>query len=359
MSAKSLLDIERMLQLFSRDSSPSACLAATLGVLLQVFAMRSETANRELDWFLTRMYRAFELDQTRIYFDRFGRYCGHGVWTCIPDELERRMLEIGAHEWPAEDFHAAGNVWVLQFSALHGSLLNVLLELRRHIPSDAESVSYFRYKRGGVSCKRVSRRNLWAIHGPPEAEPSINIEWLLFGEESEEFRHNASALLDSAIQMGMAAMLLGKLAEYSALPLAALFSRIRNPIQRRQYRLYTSTAGAPIAFYTWAWMESEDLRRHGARPVYALELGDWNEGSELFLCDAVATEEGVDRLLEDLRGGLYSRDRLFVYPCCGSDRDQELRVFHENLRGGLMAEPRGGAGGARDVARAILGRKYD
>lgn len=353
-----LFDIERMLRLFGRDSSRSACLAATLGVLFQIFATRSESANRELNWLLSRVFRAFELDQIRIYFDRYGRYCGHGIWTCIPEELERRMLEIGAQEWPAEDFHAGGNVWVLHFNALYGSLLDVLPDLFRHLPGGVESVSYFRYKRGRVSCKRASRKDLRTLDRPQtDADPSTDAEWLVLGEESEEFRSNARALLESAIHVGMAAMLLGQLPQYSALPLAALFTRIRNPIQRRQYRLYISSTGAPIAFYTWAWMDSDVLRRHGSRPVYALELAEWNEGSELFLCDAVATAQGANLVLEDLRGKWYSGERLFVYPCCGADRGQRLRVFEENRRGGLLAERKEGAGGARDVARAILSAK--
>lgn len=349
-----ILDVERMLELFQQGRQPVSRLAATLGLFLEIFGARNDAANHNLDWLVSRVIRAYELDQVRVYFDRYGRYCGHVIWTCVPEAAEQRILEIGPDEWFGEQFAAVGDIWILDFSAQYGRFGDILLDLSKQVPIGVEAVNYFRSKSGARICKRISRRDVRSRQRLSTVERSTDTKWLMFDGESEEFRHSAAAAIDAATRMGMAALILARLPEYLAMPLTVLFPRIRNPIRRQQYRLYTSIAGDPIGFYTWAWMESDALMSHGAKPISALDLGEWNEGLELFLCDAVATDEGVGRVFSDLSGEWYPSENLFVYPCFEGHLTDRLRAYQVNGRGRILPAAPRNASGVLNLSRALI-----
>lgn len=263
------------------------------------------------------------------------------------------MREIGLDEWSAEEFHPEGNVWIIELNALYGRTRDIVFDLSRLFPENAESVSYCRYKRTKAIYKRVPRRR---IYGSREVECSVDDQWLISSDESEGLRHSAAVEMELAIRIGMAVMILGQLPEYSAMPLSAIFHRVRNPIQRRQYRLYTSPTGDPIGFYTWAWMESDELRRRGAKPLSALELGDWSDGLELFLCDAVAAGAGLEGMWQDLRGRWFPTEKLFIYPDIDDHPVDTLRVFDACEDGRTLPGAGVSSTGAHNVARALIGR---
>jgi hemolysin-activating ACP:hemolysin acyltransferase len=269
--------------------------------------------------------------------------------------MGKSMQEIGPDDWPAEEFHPIGNVCILEFNALYGRMRDVFSDLSRLFPEDTESVAYCRYKRGRAIYKRVSRKNRSPIHRPQEVEPSEDDQWLISSDESEGLRHSAAVEIELAIGIGMAAMILGQLPEYSAMPLSGVFNRIRNPIQRRQYRLYTSLSGNPVGFYSWAWIESDALRTPGVKGLSALELGDWSDGLELFLCDAVAAGEGLDRLWRDLCAGWFPTEKLYIYPDVDRYPAETLRVFDAREDGRPLPGAGARTSGAYDVARALIG----
>lgn len=349
-------DIDRMLELFKRDSNRPTRLGATLGTLLRIFAAKNDTANRSLAWLVTTVGRAFDLNQVQLYFDKFGRCCGHVIWACIPEGLSQKMRDMGSTEWPVEELSTIGDVWIMEFNALYGALTDILCAFNRRIPASAGAVCYSRSRRDRKMYRRVSRRAKWSSQSCPRGEPSMDDEWLMSSEESDGLRHSAAIEMDLVIRMGMAAIVLVQLPEYSAMSLSAFFNRVRNPIQRLQYRLYTSSTGEPIGFYTWAWMQSDELLRHGVKSLSALELGDWSEGLELFLCDAVANCVGLERMSQDLRGGWLPKQKLFVYPSVDGNQCEHLRVFDAKDGGRILPHESVSASGVYNLARALNGR---
>jgi hemolysin-activating ACP:hemolysin acyltransferase len=64
--------------------------------------------------------------------------------------------------------------------------------------------------------------------------------------------------------------------------------------------LYNSK-GSPVAFATWAFVTDEVAQAMLADPNYCLDISEWNEGDQLWLCDFVAPFGEARNLVRKLR----------------------------------------------------------
>lgn len=349
-----VLNIDGILDLFSEERSKETRIATILGFLMMATVGRREVSPCTLGWFLRGMRRAADLGQVQLYFDGFGRYCGHVVWTCLPINREREMLQHGPRILVAEDFSMQGELWILDFRALYGEWREILIDMQTLLPDAGKSISYFRYKEGVRLAKRISRCRL---DYPGNSSGSRSFcEWgaFLASDDGVAFRQATRQTLDFAREVGFAAQLLSLLPKYADMPLDKVFGHFRNAIQRRQYRLYVSESGCAAGFFTWAWMEARDVRSKRMESPRTVEYGQWNEGRDLFLCDAVATQEGVCDVLEDLRGRWHSSEKLFVFPRGDDDRADNTCAFPVYAGRRMLPDIAGPAEGVLDIAQALL-----
>jgi hemolysin-activating ACP:hemolysin acyltransferase len=302
--------IEKMLTMTHLDGSLQNKRRAMLGLALNLLAEQPAIASHSLDWHYQRLDRAIELRQLTFYFDRFGRNCGYVLWTRVPSELEGDLLKHGPSVLSAHQFSDKGAVWILDFRARFGELPNIIAELLNTLPSDCDTLTYFRYKRG----RRIVKQTCWRDKDLVSKNTSRKClvdeaEWLQ-GDQGGSLLSSAKAGLEISTHCGLILELFARLPRYACMPLSVVLGRIRYALGTKQYFLLRSQDDAPLAFYSWLWRESSDLT--SSVPLHELELSEWRDGRDALLGDAVAAREGIDALRNELFAfaqGLWS-----VYP---------------------------------------------
>ena len=306
----SIFTLDRMRDLLSDSPKHASRLDTILGLLVPTMGVQANIGYT-LHWVLTRIRRAVTLGQVQVYFDRFGRYCGYVLWTQIAAEQEVEILKRGPLAWDGAEFSTQGEVWVLEFKARYGETASIIAEFCSNLPEECQSISYFHSRNGRWAAKRASRRDALSYSRKLERGSDV-AESFLLSEWGPESRHYALQALNAGTDFGRICRLLAQVPEYTRTPATLVTCRIRHAIRKRQYRLYMSDSATPIAFYTWARREVSERERFAAKPHYAWDLDEWNDGRDLFLCDAVARNEGIGRLMQDLKTDWCPSEQLFV-----------------------------------------------
>jgi len=311
----SIAALQRLLRI-EADSADRSFVA--LGLLTQAQMPRHMRCDsRKL---LERWRLAARLGQLQVYFDHFGRYCGHILWTCVASEVRNEILEAGPDEWDLERFSCKGDTWILEFSALYGTVKNIMCAWVRDLPQDCVSISYFRVKGEKTRiAKQVARADISSSQSHSSVK-SIPTEPFILSADGAEFRHAVEQKWNVSLDLGRIMVLLCNVPEYASAPLAMIYSRVRHAIRKKQYRLYVSDTGEPVGFFSWAWLDASERECSCCPEVHTLSPEEWDEGRELVLCDAVAEGVGFALVMEDLRRRWQPGESFCVYPRVGEAR---------------------------------------
>ena len=312
-----MVSLSQLLTLTGRSNSESDYHAAMVGLVLSMLAMHPTVASRSVGWHYHRLVRALELEQVKLYFDRFGRCSGYIWWTHASAELEAALLKSGPEGLDAADFSTSGEAWIVDLRANLGELTNILLDLRDTLQGTANTLTYFRYKRGKRIAKRITADDrvplLWRKSPPSER---AELAWLC-SDKGRSALESMAANLQGAIDRGKALGLLTRLPRYAELPLPAMLKRLGPSLENRQYRLLCSPTGEPKGFCSWAWREAAEIPMD--KPLHALEAYEWHDGRDALLCDAAATRGNIGDLRREL-STIASVDWL-IYPDVGNEKE--------------------------------------
>lgn len=311
IKSEHMIPLQRMLELTPHGGHPNAVTAATIGLFVAASVERGAPLSAPLAWYLERLHRAAELHQIKFYFDRFGRYCGHVWWTHAPASCELVLLRQGPDGLAASNFSSEGDAWILDFGAQFGALASILVDMRDNVLAHGSTLTYFRYKRNHRMAKRISRENR-ASFLKRRGDASIPCHDALTSDHDLLFL--AASVAEKYIHLGMTLMLFGQQSRFAQMPLARAFHRIRHPLELGQYRLLVSPDQVPMGFYSWAWLDATENAKAGFRPLDQLDASEWNEGRELFLCDAIATLNGKAAMLDEMVNTWYAGEALYFYP---------------------------------------------
>lgn len=291
--------------------------AALLGLGLALMAEHPEVATRSLGWHYALLRRAIELNQIKVYFDRFGRFCGYAWWVQVSLALESRLLRQGMGGLKVDVLSMEGTPWMLDFRASHGALPTILLDLRDALSPRSESLTYFRYKRGRRLAKRVMRESPASFFR--RASPVLALEdmvWLRC-DRARSALASARSVLEKWATSGRVLEVLAHADRYALMPLPSVLGRIRYALDFRQSMVLLASDGEPQAFFSWAWRETAEHAGAKTKPLHAWEPGEWRDGRDPWLCDAVARPGGGSALRHALvtfahgGRGLYIADTLY------------------------------------------------
>jgi hemolysin-activating ACP:hemolysin acyltransferase len=328
-----MFDLKQMLELTSRGNHSRFLEAAAIGLFVVAKAELGGTSSGPLGWHLTRFRRAIELDQITFYFDHFGRYVGHAWWTQVPAYLEPQLINGGPDNLDVKDFSLKGNAWLIDFNAQLGALPDILLDIRDNAFRNCETLTYFRFKKNRRIVKRITRNSEASFFRASPKTTEISRHTLLIDRELFFF---ACTRMEKFIHLGMALMLLSQQPKFAQMPLSVVFHRIRRPMEFKQYQMHVSADNEPLSFFTWAWLEVTERIKLGFRPMHTLEAYEWNEGTQLFLCDAVAAPNGIGSVLRDLADAWHTGETLYLYPATdGSASASTITCFSSSDRLGL------------------------
>ncbi len=299
--------------------------AVLLGLGLSLLTEHPEVAPRGLGWHYALLSRAIELNQIKVYFDRFGRFCGYAWWVDVPPALEPRLLKQGLGVLGANELSMDGTCWMVDFRASLGALPAILLDLRDALSPGSGSLTYFRYKRGRRIAKRLTRESPASFFRRASLASVVDEMVWLRSDQGRSAMASVRSLLEGWKMSGEVLELFAHVDRYAQMPLPCVLGRIRYAFEFRQFTVLRTTEGEPQAFYSWAWRETEELVQ--AKPLHAWEPGEWRDGRDACLCDAVATSDGAHALRHALATfaqdgpGLYVADAPHGVRCAVSSSE--------------------------------------
>ncbi len=294
--------------------------AVLLGLGLSLMAEHREVAKHSLGWHHALLKRAIALNQIKVYFDRFGRFCGYAWWAQVPSAQESRLLKQGMGAMEVDPLSMEGAPWMLDFRASLGALPTILLDLRDTLSPRSESLTYFRYKRGRRLAKRVTRESTASFFRHASSTVASGDTVWLRCDRARSALASARAVLEKWMMSGRALDVLAHTDRYALMPLPSVMGRILYALEFRQAEVLLAPDGEPQAFYSWAWRETEELSQAETRPLHTWEPGEWRDGRDPWLCDAVAKPGGGRALRNALAtfacgaGGLYIADPSYGGP---------------------------------------------
>jgi len=299
--------LQNLLKITGHQVDKETLRFATLGFLIPLFSERPALAFGNLRWHKDRILAAIALDQLRLCFDQFGRFCGHVLWTSVAPDMESVLLKHGSEAIEGNHFSDGDNIWILDMGSHGGKLNNLLSVLRDDWLADAPAVTYLRVKNGRRLAKRLSRNSISSFFRAPHTEEFSDI---LARQDGSGLLHSCREVVESAIEAGQFFELMGETPEMSQLPIAMVVARLRAPLNLRQRKLYFGTDGKPAGFITWAWLENDTVT---PKPIHALQPFEWNEGESLCLMDAVALPDAVAEMQNDLACSWFHGEAVAVY----------------------------------------------
>ena len=77
------------------------------------------------------------------------------------------------------------------------------------------------------------------------------------------------------------------------------------PLRLNQFRIYRGPKG-PVGFVAWAWLDAGRAARYASGDT-VLSADDWRSGPELWFIEFIAPFGHAQRMVDDLRGGLFRR----------------------------------------------------
>lgn len=272
--------------------------AAMHGLMLPMLAEHPIVAMQSVDWHYRRLERAIDLEQVKLYFDRFGRCCGYAWWTQVSSQNEDRILQFGPEALAAEHFCTEGKPWIVDLWATFGRLPEILLDLCEIMWKLNTTISYCRYKNGKRMLKSATLCNEAQSAEIELAHPESAETYWLCSDDGKPSLEALATILRSAVDCGKAVGLLVRVARYAKLPLPAILRRLRPALECRQYRLLCSPAGEPESYCSWLWREVTGAS--ACEPILTLELSDWHDGRDAWLCDAVMMRGCASNLQQEL-----------------------------------------------------------
>lgn len=291
-----MLTLSQLMHVTGMKPSMQTEHAVLLGLGLSLMAEHPELATRSFGSHYVLLKRAIELNQIRVYFDRFARFCGYAWWVHVPPAQESRLLKQGMGALEVDALSMEGAPWMLDLRASLGALPAILLDLRDLISPCSDSLTYIRYKRGRRLAKRVTRESSASFFRRPRPESaSGEVVWLR-SDRAKSALASARSALDKWATSGRALEVLAYADRYTLMPLPSVMGRIRYALEFRQAEVLLRPDGEPQAFYSWAWRETEEHAQTNARPLHMWEPGEWRDGRDPWLCDAVARPGGGSAL---------------------------------------------------------------
>lgn len=322
-----MLTLKQMLTLAGLTAPPLSERAAFLGLVLPMLVEPPGVASRSLRWHYARLNRAIELDQVKLYFDRFGRCCGYVWWTKAPAELESGLLRHGSNALEASELSTEGDAWILDFRASLGELPNILMDVRDTLSSQCNTLTYFRYKGDRRIAKRITLDSKASFfYRASQVADCGETAWLRSGKGKSSLSA-ATAVLQQSITLGLILELFAQLPSQAGMPLPAAFSRILDALKTRQCKLLRASNGELQGFYSWAWREVEELSP--SKLLNKWEAYEWRDGRDALVCDAIAMRSGVEALRQEL--STFAEGDWLFYLKAGSDETRRFIPRHEWL----------------------------
>ena len=136
----------------------------------------------------------------------------------------------------------------------------------------------------------------------------------LRSKEAQGLAFASKVEIMSAIRLGKALILARQSPCFSALTFAQAISRLQTPLSLGQYKFFVTAEGNIQGLITWGWMIGTRILQSPIRHLHELESFEWNEGEELFLCDAFFE---CDIKLSDARSrleSLFNKEPVSTYP---------------------------------------------
>lgn len=314
MSRQPVFEVRQLMWLTGMDCTRERSHAAVEGLMLSILSERSQAGDHTVEGFVSGVGRGAALDQIQVFFDVFGRYCGHVVWTRAPGRVDDAALKLRPAHWLSGTFGNTGNVVVLDFLAVYGSLKAILQHIGETWGRGGGCITYSRVKGEDRVVKVATTQQITALSGKRATSAGNEKEAFLESDTGKSFRAAAVAVLENAIAIGYVIRLLSGLRDYAEMDIWSLCRRLQNAIITSQYRMYFSADGRLIGFCSWAWRSETAFFDRRYLPLERMETSEWNEGKELFLCDAVATGEGADRVMGEIVTTLSAAKPFFIYP---------------------------------------------
>lgn len=252
-----------------------------------------------------------------VFFDRFGRCAGHVLYAYVDTFSGSAFLRAGVTPHTLAATRPGSNLWLFDFSAIHGQLRSVLVALRDLHFVDASAVTYFRNKLGRRIAKRLSREDCTSFFAQgslmlPEQHGNAHSHHAVFlRKEHDGLLHQALAQLRVATAVGHAARLASRTRAYAALSLVQAMQRIGIPVSLGQHRLYRGHRGKLAGWISWAWLDNHGLECD-ARPLHEWAQPEWNCGDQLCLCDVFVSPDVVDDMAADLAGAWFPDEPLWL-----------------------------------------------
>lgn len=272
-------------------------------------------------WHYDRLSRSIALDRLQLYFDRFGRFCGHVLWTLLNEAEQARLIEKGPgalSNVPSADGH---ELWLLDFGAAYGELPNILSDIRTRLLKPHGRISYLRFKRESLIAKRITSADYGLrLREARRSQSRCAAQSLLARKEGAHLLQTVRSLLVSAVELGRCLALFRMVQRYAELPSKAAVARVQRPLSIRQVRLWLSADDDPIGFMSWAWLR-EDFRSMTMLPqLHDLPLFEWNDGEQLCLADFLVHKASANQVIRELATDFYPTEDLSIYPSWGGMR---------------------------------------
>lgn len=259
---------------------------------------------------LNRLMAAIENSQYCFFTDAVGRTVGFVSWAMVSPALSQSLLRSGPAALAPADWRSGDELWVIDFSAVNGSLRHILAALRDHLFAQAQSATYFRYKGRTRLVKQVSRHDrtsFFASAGtPPCARGPLT--------PRDEVLHGRLPNLVRAGETGASLTALRFAPVHMQAPLSATLHLVGESLALRQLRLYRTEDGAPAGLLAWAWLSERTIARIAQAPLHQLNTAEWNEGGILCLWLASVSAPVFDAMEADIHTGLFPEEqRILLY----------------------------------------------
>jgi len=316
-----MYDLFDLLDLNDGPTNYSVARAVMLGILLPHFADDPELARQPLAWHITRLEKAGELHQLQILVDKFGRICGHVIWTHADLKLEANLLKFGPICVGAEQFSTGTNTWLTDLKINFGLFPDFIQYMRDKELINTDSVCYFKYKNRRRIAKKLALSKLTFMNKPIHVK--VGYKRRTEFETNDGLLHAFRINLGNAIRIGEIFSLMKDEPGYASMPLNAAVARVRFPTSLFQYKIYRDEDNVPCGFITWGWLSGTQIKNLKLS-AWGLNPYQWNEGANLCAFDCVLKEPSYSKIFDDIDFNLYPNTSISF--CNIDDRSEHNRV---------------------------------